>query len=90
MPVLLRLKIPREVGGNCYTFGIFLLNDRTGCQVDSFRREYQSDAESVVQRILQEWLKGNGLPVTWDSLIKALKDTNLLTMAHQIQGNLQF
>ena len=88
MPELLRLKIPQGVGGNCYTFGIFLLNDQTGGQVDTFKREYQGDAESVVRRILREWLEGKGLPVTWSSLIKALRDTELLAMADQIQDNL--
>ena len=86
MPVLLRLEIPREVGGNYHTFGIFLLNDQTGGIVDTFREQYHGDAESVVRRILREWLEGRGLPVTWDSLINALRDTNLLTMVHRIQA----
>ena len=88
MPELLRLEIPQGVGGNCYTFGIFLLNDQTGGQVDTFKEQYQGDAKSVVRRILREWLEGKGLPVTWGSLIKALKDTKLFAMADQIQGNL--
>ena len=89
MPVLLRLRIPQEVGDNYCTFGIFLLNDQTGGKVDTFREQYHGNAEGVVRRILREWLEGKGLPVTWDSLINVLKDTNLLTMAHRIQENLQ-
>ena len=88
MPELLRLKIPQGVGGNCYTFGIFLLNDETGGKVDAFKREYHGDTESVVRRILREWLEGKGVPVTWGSLIKTLQDVELLAMAYQIQDNL--
>ena len=57
--------IPQGVGDNCYTFGIFFLNDQTGGQVDTFKEQYQGDTEGVVQRILWEWLEGKGLPVTW-------------------------
>ena len=80
MPELLRLEIPQGVGGNCYTFGIFLLNDQTGGKVDAFRSEYHGDAEGVVRRILREWLEGKGVPVTWGSLIKALKDAKLFAI----------
>ena len=88
MPELLRLEIPQGVGGNCYTFGIFLLNDKTGGKVDNFKEEYHGDTESVVRRILREWLEGKGLPVTWGSLIKALRDAKLFAIADQIQDNL--
>ena len=56
--------------------------------MDTFKEQYQGDAESVVRRILREWLEGKGLPVTWGSLIRALRDTELFAMADQIQDNL--
>ena len=46
------------------------------------------DPEDVVLRILQEWLEGKGLPVTWESLIQTLRDTDLPTLAEQIEANL--
>ena len=88
MPELLRLKIPHGVGGNCYTFRIFLLNDETGCPMKVFRKECLRKPEDVTLMILQEWLEGKGLPVTWGSLIKALKDAELFAMADQIQDKL--
>ena len=87
MPELLRLEIPQGVGGNCYTFGIFLLNDKRGSRMNIFRKECLGKPEDVTLMILQEWLGGKGLPVTWSSLIKALKDAKLLAMADQIQDN---
>ena len=88
MPELLRLEIPQKVGGTCYTFGIFLLNDETGSRMNIFRKECLGKPEDVTLMILQEWLEGKGLPVTWRSLIQALKDAKLFAMAHQIQDNL--
>ena len=51
-----------------------------------FRKECLGKPEDVTLMILQEWLEGKGLPVTWGSLIKALKDAELFTMADQIQN----
>ena len=88
MPELLRLQIPQGVGGNFYTFGIFLLNDETGSRMNIFRKECLGKPEDVILMILQEWLEGKGLPVTWVSLIRALKDAELFAMADQIQDKL--
>ena len=87
LPELLRLKVPQEVGANHFTFGIFLLNDQTGSQVRSFKKECQGDPEDVMFRILQEWLQGKGLPVTWESLVQTLRDTGLSVPADQIQAS---
>ena len=38
-------------------------------------------------RILQEWMEGKGLPVTWESLVRTLRDTNLSTLADEIQAS---
>ena len=35
-------------------------------------------------RVLQEWLEGKGLPVTWESLVQSLRDTGLSVLADQI------
>ena len=53
-----------------------------------FRKECLGKPEDVTLMILQEWLEGKGLPVTWRSLIQALKDAKLFAMADQIQDNL--
>ena len=86
MPELLRLRVPQQVGANYSTFGIFLLNDMTGSRVRSFKQACLGDPEDVMLRILQEWLEGKGLPVTWESLIQTLRDTDLSVLADQIQA----
>ena len=50
----------------------------------SFKKEYQGDAEDVILRILQEWLEGKGLPVTWNTLIETLRNTGLSELADDI------
>ena len=38
-------------------------------------------------RILEEWLEGKGLPVTWESLVKTLRNIDLSVLADQIQAS---
>ena len=86
MPELLRLRVPQQVGANYSTFGIFLLNDMTGGRVDIIEDECRGKPERIVLKILQEWLEGKGLPVTWESLIQTLRDMGHSDLADQIQA----
>ena len=52
----------------------------------SFKKEYQGDAEDVILRILEEWLEGKGLPVTWNTLIETLRNTKLNELADKIES----
>ena len=52
-----------------------------------FKQACLGDPEDVVLRILQEWIEGKGLPPTWESLIKTLRDTGLSTLADQIEAS---
>ena len=84
LPELLRLKVPQQVGANYSTFGIFLLNDRTGSRVDSIEEYYLRNPDKITRKILQEWLEGKGLPVTWESLVETLQNIDLSVLADQI------
>ena len=84
LPALLRLKIPQQVGDDYSTFGIFLLDDETGSRVDAIEETYSGKPERITRKILQEWIEGKGLPLTWESLIKTLRDTGLSTLADEI------
>ena len=78
LPELLYLNVHKKVGANYYTFGILLLNDATGSRVDSIKVECLGTPDTIIIKILQEWLQGNGLlPVTWNTLIETLKHTGL-------------
>ena len=81
LPELICLNVPEQVGGSYFKFGVILLNGRTGSLVRSYKKECQGDAEEVMLRILQEWLEGKGLPVTWESLVKTLRDTKHTVLA---------
>ena len=85
LPDLLRLKVPQEVGVHYTTFGILLLNDELGSRVDCIEEECRGKPEKICRKILQEWLEGKGLPVTWETLIQTLRNTELSTLADQIQ-----
>ena len=86
MPELLRLRVPQQVSANYFTFGVFLLKDKTGSRVRGFKQACLGEPEDVVLRILQEWLEGKGLPVTWESLIQTFRDTDLSVLADQTQA----
>ena len=87
LPELLRLKVPQEVGANYFTFGIFLLNDQTGSRVNAIDDECRGKSDRIIFKMLQEWLEGKGLPVTWASLVQTLRDTGLSVLADQIQAS---
>ena len=87
LPELLRLKVPQEVGANYSTFGIFLLNDQTGSKVDAIEEYCRGNAGKITRKILQEWLEGKGLPMTWESLVQTLRNINLSVLADQIEAS---
>ena len=79
MPKLLsfsakKLNLAVQVGAKYSTFGIFLLEDKTGAIVEALEIEHVKNAERINMTILQQWLQGKGLkPVTWSTLLSVLK-----------------
>ena len=89
LPELLRFKIPKQVGANYKTFGIFLLDDATGSTVDGISTEIecQGRPDRITTRILQEWVGGRGAALTWDTLVKTLRDCEFNVLANHIQAS---
>ena len=87
MPELIRFEIPEGIGDKYYKFGILLLRDKTGSRMGIIKNDCREKAEEIVQRILQEWLEGKGLPVTWESLIQTLRDINLSVLADKLEAD---
>ena len=85
LPELLLLKIPQQVGPNYKMFGTFLLNDTMGNRVDSIELALLGKPEGIVTKILQEWVGGRGAALTWDTLVKTLRDCELNTLADHVQ-----
>ena len=76
-----------QVDGKYRDFGTLLLNDKRGVIVDSIEIS-QHTPEDIVTGILKKWLQGGGIPVTWQSLIRALKNSGHLTLASTIKEKL--
>ena len=43
------------------------------------------DPEDIVVSILQEWIAGRGRPLTWETLIKTLRDCDLNPLADEVE-----
>ena len=85
LPELLQFKIPQHVGAECKAFGTFLLNDKTGTEVNSIEEEFRGKPKRIITKILEEWLTGKGKPCTWQILIKTLRDCEFTVLADQIE-----
>ena len=70
-------------------FGILLLNDETGAEVNAIVSKYREDAEQINLEILRLWVEGKGKPLSWDMLIDVLKATGLNTLAADMNDGLQ-
>ena len=86
LPELIRMEVPQEVGNNYTNFGILLLDDRTGNRVYAIEDECRGKPERIMLRILQEWVLGKSATLTWQTLIKTLKDCKLNILADRIQA----
>ena len=89
LPKLLQFKVPQKVGIRYSDFGIFLLNDEDGSQIQILENDCLGKCERIVRNILSDWLQGKGKPVTWKELIKTLRDCDLKELANTIQEKTQ-
>ena len=84
------IDITHEVGSKYENFGIHLLNDMSGEIVDEISEKY-STSEKIVKEILKHWIRGKGekpRPVSWETLIDALKASGLTDLASCIYKSL--
>ena len=80
------INIPREIGVKYKKFGLFLLEDDTGANIDSIAHKHINDAEKINMEVLQQWINGKGKhPVTWTTLIQVLCDIELTVLAGEIE-----
>ena len=82
--------IAQRVGTSYNNFGLLLLKDDYGDQVDSLEMQHHRNPERINQAILQLWLRGEGLqPVSWKTLTSVLSDMHLLTLVKDINETLK-
>ena len=84
LPELYRLKVPQQVSPVYSAFGVLLLNDVMGRRLDAIENECSGKPDRITRKILQEWLEGKGLPLTWKSLVQTLKGAGFSTLADKI------
>ena len=83
------INIPQQIGKNYFPFGVLLLNDETGAEVNAITTQYRDNAQQINLEILRMWIGGIGKPLSWDTLIIVLKAIGLNTLAGDIQDNLE-
>ena len=82
-----RVNIPQEIGIQFYDFGKFLLDDVTGARIRSIAYKHRDDAEQINMEVLRQWINGRGKhPVTWETLTEVLRDSELNTLAGEIEA----
>ena len=83
-----KINIPQRIGTKYSQFGVQLLNDETGEEIDAVVAKCREDAEQINFEILKLWVRGKGKPLSWDVLIDVLKDVGLGTLASDIKDGL--
>lgn len=80
------MNIVKRIAAHDYkTFGMLLLKDENGEEVDIFRKYHMQDGpESVIMAILKKWLISDTTPEKWQHLIECLKQCQLNTLAEEI------
>ena len=82
-----RINIPQEIGIQFYDFSKFLLEDDTGARTRSIAYKHRDDAEQINMEVLRQWINGRGKhPVTWETLTEVLRDSELNTLAGEIEA----
>ena len=75
--------IPRIAAGDYMTFGMRLLQDENGDQVELIKRDHRQDGtESVIQTIIRKWLTSGAAPTQY--LIECLRKSGLGALAKDV------
>ena len=69
-------------------FGVLLLNDKTGAEVDAIIQHHHEKATQINLEILRRWIGGKGQPLSWDTLISVLNSSGLRILASDIKDGL--
>ena len=81
--------IAEKIGTDYKHFGTLLLNDNDGSKVNNIEMSKRGDPVGITAEILEQWLQGRGrMPVTWQTLIKCLRDMKKIVLADAIESSL--
>ena len=83
------IDIAEKIGADYKHFGTLLLNDDDGSKVNVIEVSKRGHPVDITVEILEQWLHGRGrLPVTWQTLVKCLRDMKLTVLADKIENSL--
>ena len=81
--------IAEKIGTDYKHFGTLLLNDNDGSKVNNIEMSKRGDPTEIAAEIFEQWLQGRGrMPVTWQTLIKCLRDMKRIVLADAIESSL--
>ena len=84
------MDLAEEIGADYEKFGTLLLEDKNGKNVKNIKVSEHGDPVEITVEILKKWLQEKGRkPVTWQTLVKCLRDTGLNTVADKVGRLLQ-
>ena len=70
-------------------FGTLLLEEKKGNIIDSIAKSKHYVPVDITVEILKHWLQGEGRkPVTWQTLVKCLRDMKMHVLADNIESSL--
>ena len=82
------IDIVAMIGTDYKLFGTLLLEDSIGSIIRAIERAHD-DSVSITVEIMRQWLQGKGIkPVTWETLVRCLRDVKLSVMADNIERTL--
>ena len=79
------INILNEISDNYYDFGILLLKDDRGKEMNGLVHKHRSDPKPILREIVRLWLEGKGQPVSWQALVNTIRDIGLTALAERIQ-----
>ena len=83
------IDLAEEIGADYEKFGTLLLEDNNGNKVKNIEVSECGDPVKITVEILRQWLQGKGIkPVTWQTLVKCLRDTDLTTLVDNMKNSL--
>ena len=82
------IDIAERIATDYKRFGTHLLKDSDGSKVRIIEMKHQDPVDITVE-ILEQWLQGRGrMPITWQTLVQCLRDTELNVLADNIESTL--
>ena len=84
--------IEKVAAGDHMTFGMHLLQDENGDEVELIKRNYRQEGiECITQAIIRKWLTSGGPNriCTYQYLIECLNQSGLNALAEEIAENVQ-